>query len=371
MNLIPEVPEAERNKVEEFLSYIETKLSKQSHYHYSSTIYLLYFYMDDAGLYHINKLKRKHVLYWLKQLKLRRHTSGTVRGHIMRLRTYLRWLNELGYFSKDPDELIKSTDFPKLPKALPRPLSEKVDQQLIKRLSGSQNYLRQGLLLLRYTGLRMSDLLSLEYNCLTRNQDGSFFLKAVSKKLKKEYVIPIDSKAVELVRSLQLHAVQHSTQRGQNGEPHTLLNEPRGRNIGHRMRSTLQEIALEIESDSPITPHRLRHTYATSMLNAGMSIVGVMKLLGHSDLRMTLRYASLAPHTLMKEYQSILPALETLYGLKNSPNDELLDPEQYLLDLIRWIKNTTKNNQKASRIIKRIDRLKTDLSLILGTQKSS
>ncbi|MCP4976686.1 MAG: tyrosine-type recombinase/integrase, partial [Maribacter sp.] len=47
-------------------------------------------------------------------------------------------------------------------------------------------------------------------------------------------------------------------------------------------------------SDTPITPHQLRHSYATSMVNAGMGLYGVMKLLGHMDMRMTLRLIPLS-----------------------------------------------------------------------------
>ena len=55
-----------------------------------------------------------------------------------------------------------------------------------------------------------------------------------------------------------------------------------------------------------MTTHRLRHTYATSMLAGGMSLPSVMRILGHSDYRMTLRYAAITDSTVFTEFAAAL-----------------------------------------------------------------
>jgi len=95
-----------------------------------------------------------------------------------------------------------------------------------------------------------------------------------------------------------------------------------------------------------ITPHRLRHTYATSILNGGMSLVGVMKLLGHHSLRMTLRYAEITQETVVKEYYEALTQIEQTYQLKQS-----VLPDTILIRPKRWLTSYDGSRNTATEII--------------------
>jgi hypothetical protein len=82
-----------------------------------------------------------------------------------------------------------------------------------------------------------------------------------------------------------------------------------------RQRRRDRAIARALPDPARITSHRLRHTFATELLSGGMSLVGVMRLLGHQDIRMTLRYAAATPEIIAGEYQNALDKLATKYRL--------------------------------------------------------
>ncbi|MFH1654354.1 MAG: tyrosine-type recombinase/integrase, partial [Pseudomonadota bacterium] len=77
------------------------------------------------------------------------------------------------------------------------------------------------------------------------------------------------------------------------------------------------------DQGKPVTFHRLRHTFATSLLSAGVSIVSIMKLLGHRKIEMSLRYAKITPSHLRNEYLNAIDSLEK----KWTPNRSLLPVE--------------------------------------------
>jgi hypothetical protein len=105
------------------------------------------------------------------------------------------------------------------------------------------------------------------------------------------------------------------------------------------LRAVLDAVGRDLPDPARITSHRLRHTYATELLSAGMSLVGVMRLLGHRDYRMTLRYAAITPETIGDEYQKALAQLATKYRIPPptpSPPEGANDPDPLLERLARW-----------------------------------
>ena len=119
------------------------------------------------------------------------------RRHILiDTRTYLHWLLERNELRADPDDLVRSSDLPKLPTYLPRPLSPAQDIKLQQRLEASSDRLHQGLLLMRLTGLRIGELANLPCDCLRVDLHGHKFLKVPLGKLNNERLIPVDDRIV-------------------------------------------------------------------------------------------------------------------------------------------------------------------------------
>jgi site-specific recombinase XerD len=221
---------------------------------------------------------------------------------VIHLRIYLRWLHERKLITVHPDELVRSTDRPKLPVYLPRPLPPDCDKRLQERLFRSGSLYSRALLLMRLTGLRVGELMALPFECLSTDEHQRRFLKVPLGKMYNERLVPLDSRAEKLILLLQATPPLQRT--------HLL---PRLKGINHlykSLKATLAQATSDLPADAPITTHRLRHSYATSLLNAGMSLLGIMKLLGHKDYRMTLRYAAITQESVYHQYFDALKKLD-------------------------------------------------------------
>src|SRR5205823_5330429 len=89
------------------------------------------------------------------------------------------------------------------------------------------------------------------------------------------------------------------------GDPRFLLPRPKGRAaLLSALRKTLCDAAARVGIQGHIVPHQLRHTYATSMVRAGVSLPALMKLLGHHNANMTLLYVEVVQQDLQREYEA-------------------------------------------------------------------
>ena len=254
----------------------------------------------------LQALRRDDMSRWLRSLSDRGLHPATRLGILNEVRVYLRWLHERGAIHADPDDLIRRTDRPKLPSYLPRPLPPDADIALQDRLATSDNVYQLGLLLMRRTGLRVGELMGLELDCVRTDHSRHRFLKVPLGKLHNERLVPLDERTHDLVRGLR--------RRGRKRRC-WLLETPSGaKTTYHYYRRTLRIACAGLDTAGPVMTHRLRHTYATSLLNGGMSLLGVMKLLGHRDYRMTLRYTAITQETVGREYFEALAQVESRYG---------------------------------------------------------
>lgn len=314
----------------------------------------------------LNAVNRTELSRWLIYRSKQGLKAATRHNEIVTVRLYLRWLAELGIIKVNADELIRRTDLPKLPKYLPRPLAPQTDQQLQKRLRNSQNPLHKGLLLTRRTGLRIGELISLEFDCMRTDEQGTRFLKVPLGKLHNERLVPLDDISVKLIKNLR-----------RKGDParQFLMVTARGkRTLYNQYVCALREICRGLNITDKMTIHRLRHTYATSLLSAGMSLTSVMKLLGHRDYRMTLRYAEITQEAVGKEYFEALTEIEKRYQSKLTagPTDAF-DPIKAIADTVRWLKKEIDLDDSSKSIVrsvsKRLDRAKRDIAILCDRKK--
>ena len=283
----------------------------------------------------LGDVDRPGCLAWFQYLHDAGLSPSTRVSRIACLRKYLDWLWGEGVLKLPGRQLIQAADFPKMPDYLPRPLSAETDKQLQSRLRDSNSSLALGLYLMRRTGLRIGELRHLERECVRADHDGKHFLKVPLGKLHNERLVPLDELALVAVTELQRRAPETSP---------WLLENPWGRPFRAKAyNGVLLKLAGDLPVSGRLTPHRLRHTFATSLLNGGMSLLGIMKLLGHRDYRMTLRYTRISDETLGREYFESLTRIAERYELfrpESSGEDQLPpqgDPKQLLQDAIRWV----------------------------------
>ena len=300
---------------------------------------------------------------WLQWLLHRGLQPGSRTNHIVQLRSYLRWLEEQGELTVPADFLLRSGDLPKLPQYLPRPIPPDVDALLQKRLRSSRNTLQLALLLMRNTGLRIGELIRLSHRCIRTDSRGNSLLKVPLGKLDNERLVPLDPKTLRLVRRLQ---------RGGAGHRQLLL-QSQGKPVRYQMlRAALAEACKGLSTPEPITSHRLRHTYATTLLAGGMSLVAIMRLLGHRDYRMTLRYAAITDETVITEYtEALLRSSSRYVPPASSSAPASPDPLAQLSALVRFIQKRSQDDgldpHKANLLAKRIRRIQAQIKKHFST----
>jgi site-specific recombinase XerD len=311
----------------------------------------------DAHAVPLADLDRAHVSSWLQWMHARGLHAATRVTAIQEVRGYLRWLEDQPEYSGRPaDELIRRGDVPKLPQYLPRPIPIDVDRELQRRLRKSRSVLQLGLLLMRRTGLRIGELRSLPYDCVRSDPHGNSVLKVPLGKLATERLVPLDARTAKLVAKLRRLA----------GRRRALLLEttPGKKTRYEDYRRALKSACRGFTVAEPITSHRLRHTYATAMLAGGMSFPAVMKILGHRDHRMTLRYAAITDHTVAIEYAEALRRSELRYETTPASTERSASPPiKALTDLARYIEKRVGDDvldkPRARALIKRLRRLDT------------
>ena len=244
-----------------------------------------------------------------------RVSASVVHGAVLALRNFLDDITLWGWADRPTRQLLFAADVPRLPRPLPRALAPADDVALLTAVVELDDpFARCGLLVLRYAGLRLGELLDLELGAVVDYGAAGTWLRVPLGKLKTERSVPLDETTVAALDGWagargQQRAIPHP----QTGYTTDFLFTEQGHRLGPwRIRSGLDRAAakagLLTEPGNParVTPHRLRHTYATRLANAGMSLQALMALLGHVTPEMTLRYATLASSTLRAAYEEAM-----------------------------------------------------------------
>jgi site-specific recombinase XerD len=237
---------------------------------------------------------------------------------VRELRSFFDDITIWGWADRPSALVLHRGDVPRLPAPLPRALPPDVDQALMNAVAGlDDTAARAGIVLLRGTGLRLGELLDLELDCLWELPGHGTWLKVPLGKLNTERVVPLDADTLTALDAwMAVRGKQRALTHPRHGRPADFLFVIAGARIGpNRIRrgiaDAIHAARLTDPSGQPlhITPHQLRHTYATSLVNAGMSLQALMVLLGHVSPQMTLRYAALANGTVRGAYDAAMTKL--------------------------------------------------------------
>jgi integrase/recombinase XerC len=264
------------------------------------------------------QVEADHIRAWLASLHRRR--SPATRGRkLASVRAFFRWLIREGEVRDDP---TAGLPMPKLEKRLPRPLSVDDCEQLItndrrtlrqpapeggdrERRSQWMTLRDRALVELLYgTGIRIGELVALDVRDLE--------LRArevrVMGKGSKERIVPIPEQARRAL-SAWLKVRRHS---GVMSEPLFISLRPRREGGPRRLaareaRRILGERAVRADLDQHVHPHRLRHSYATHLLDMGADLREIQELLGHTSLSTTQKYTAVSIEHLRDAYDQAHP----------------------------------------------------------------
>ena len=200
---------------------------------------------------------------------------------------------ELAWSAQLPDlaHLIRREDIPRTPQGLPRPLTAEqnrlIQQELIRRNDLPANVF----LLLRHTGMRIGECADLSYDCLHNVGPDRWAIHVPLGKLKTERMVPV----VQRLRFFRSFDPLPPDGR--------LLARLRGKQtLVKQLRPYLYDVSAAVGISTRIVPHQLRHTYASEMVRAGVSLPALMTLLGHVKAEMTMKYVLVAGDDLQREF---------------------------------------------------------------------
>jgi site-specific recombinase XerD len=262
-------------------------------------------YLADAHpqVRRLGQLRRDpHIVGWLRNLSEQNPplANETRRNGLLNMR---RLLEDLAWTSDDPPEpgLILASDLPPADRYLPRPLSPENDRLLQQQLRTQDDLFSNALLLLRLTGLRIGEGVSLSDDCLRCLDETRWALHVPIGKLHTERWVPADDDIRSIVARIQ--RLRDSTLHGVKTPREFLLPQDHGHDsLCGRLRERLATTARLAGCSTNVTPHRMRHTYATEMLHAGVSLPALQQLLGHKSINMTMRYLEVTQIDLQREY---------------------------------------------------------------------
>jgi site-specific recombinase XerD len=307
-----------------------------------------------------------HLLGWFRSLCEKQPPLCNVTRihHLIYLRRLLEDLAANGH-SIQPD-LIRREDFPPQPRYLPRPLSPHDDQLLQQELRRTDDLAANALLLTRATGMRIGECIDLPLDCLQQVGPEQWALHVPLGKLHNERLVPADPEIRRIVeRILALRflappshlAKSHGTLLSRRGSHHAFY---------QTLRQVLAQTAQRAGCSGHVTLHQLRHSFATEMLQLGVSLPALMQLLGHKDIRMTLRYLLVTQQDLQCEFHRARQnathphCLPTLALPKDIPSADLpgirqaLEATRHLLEMYRRQLSDEKTRCKLRRLDKRL-----------------
>jgi integrase/recombinase XerC len=234
------------------------------------------------------------------------HERGLARTSIARrlaaLRSFFRFLVRRGRASANPAREVST---PKLPRMLPAYLPIDESEALLRAVppptAGSARD-RAILELLYATGIRVAELAGLDVEDVNLRDWREGAVRVLGKG-RKERIVPVGRKAVEALRAY----LAQGAPAGERGSGPLFLNERGGRLTVRSVHRIVRARARAAGLHRRVSPHTLRHTFATHLLDAGADLRLIQELLGHSRLGTTQKYTHVSTDRLMKVYDRAHP----------------------------------------------------------------
>jgi integrase/recombinase XerC len=239
---------------------------------------------------------------FMNQLREKNYCKSTAARKLATLRSFYKFLVRRGYLTDNPVAPIRT---PKQDKRLPKYLEVEEVERLLANpdtttLLGARD--RAMLETLYSTGMRVSELVALDVADL----DLSANCVRVHGKGKKQRVIPIGPGAVQAI--LHFLDLRRSDTRNAEFNQEALFINKHGQRLSTRsVRRKLDKYLLDAGLDLSISPHTLRHSFATHMLQRGADLRSVQEILGHQSLSTTQIYTHLTGETVKQEYLAAHP----------------------------------------------------------------
>ncbi len=245
---------------------------------------------------------RQTMLGYMLNLKERNYAATTIARKVAAARSFFSFLKSEGIIKTDPTENMSS---PSVGKSLPKPISISQVRQLLEqpaKINTLEAKRDKAMLELLYaSGMRISELVSLNLGDVNTEEG---FVKCFGKG-HKERIVPIYEQAAWSVKG---YIEETRPKLARKKDEVALFLNPRGDRLTRQgFWQKLKEYARAAGLDAQISPHTLRHSFATHMLSGGADLRAVQELLGHANISTTQVYTHLTSEHVRRTYERSHP----------------------------------------------------------------
>lgn len=290
-------------QIEDYLAYlsVERGLAQNTLDAYGRDLRAYARFLQKHGLTTFLDTEKEAVRAYLEQLHNLGRASSTISRNLAAIKSFYQFLVGEDIIEKDPTEYLES---PKVTKRLPRVLNVSEVEALLNQpnLEDAHSIRDKAMLEVIYaTGIRVSELVSLDL--LDINLDAGY-LRCIGKG-NKERIVPLGSVAIKYLELYLQVARGELVRRG--GETALFVNHHGRRLTRQGFWKIVKRYAKEANIDENITPHTLRHSFATHLLENGADLRSVQEMLGHADISTTQIYTHITRNRLQEVYRKSHP----------------------------------------------------------------
>ena len=298
-----------RETIERFLEHldVERNFSEQSLRAYGTDLRQFAEFLDEKETTDLTKVENLTLRGWLAGMSEANYGRRSIARKLASVRSLFRFLHKRGEIKDNPAKMLRT---PKLARNLPSFLDENQVNVLLTTpdpatWSGTRD--KAILELLYATGLRVSELVKLKMDDLEMSR-GS--LRTLGKG-RKERILPLLPAAIEALQAW--FKVRQRPPRSKTGEvkpgTETVFINQRGSALTDRsVRRMIDQYVKQASINGKVTPHTLRHSFATHLLNHGADLRDVQELLGHAHLATTQVYTHVTTARMLDVYERAHPS---------------------------------------------------------------
>lgn len=280
--------------IKDFSDFIKSK--NYSNHTYDSYLNDLYYFYEFINK-DLVKVDENDIRKYLEHLNSKKEKASSVRRKISSFKTFYKFLYLNNYIYKKDYPLVKIA-YPKLEKKLPKFVYYNDLLEIIDESYRDKDGIRDRLIIemLYATGVRVSELINIKYEDIDFNNRRI----RVCGKGNKERIVYYGEYAEDVLK-------EYMSTHKKNDYGYVFTNY-KGEQITDRgIRYIIDNVMKKLSVKVHVTPHILRHTFATDMLNNGCDIKIVQELLGHSSLRTTEVYTHVTNERLKEVYYNCFP----------------------------------------------------------------
>ncbi len=289
--------------LESFLDYIslERGLSINTRKAYADDLSQFLGFLDRKGVTSLNQVSRKQILDHLMAMKAKGMSTNSISRHLVSIKVFFRYLQQEGLLDKNVTDTM---DSPKLWKILPDTLSEK-EVDLLLRAPDMRKPLgvrdRAILEMFYASGMRVSELANLRISDLHIDEG---YIRVIGKG-KKERVIPVAQDSSNILECYleEVRPMLCENQRVQN----VFVTKRETGLCRQRLWQIIKKYTKAAGIMKNVTPHTLRHSFASHLLQNGAPLRVIQEMLGHADIATTQIYTHVDPNRLKSVHQQFHP----------------------------------------------------------------